>query len=202
MVTLTVLLGVATPAVAEERSTPALNSERIEQRFGSYGIELLDQTDAVRTASLYSLEDGETVTRTFAVTRYTDSSDGRLAGVHERILAGGSIGATLAEAGWTVHRRHLWIGEVPATTGIGSLMHIDAAARLAVHVFHLEVSRGNEHLPYATIAEIHHPDYLDHAGIEELFGRIEGTSGDMVASMLELALGKTLQIKGKPPGGD
>jgi hypothetical protein len=94
-----------------------------------------------------------------------------------------------------VERRHLWIGEVPATTGIAAMMDIDSSSRLGVHVFDLEVSRRTERLRYATIAEVHHPDYLDQAGIEELFGRIEGTSGQQAATMLSLVLGKMLDLK-------
>jgi len=194
MLAFSALLGVAAPALADDDSPPLLNSERIEQRFGSYGIELLAQTDAVRIASLYSLENGEKVTRTFAVTRYSDSVDARLAQAHERILAGGSIGATLAEAGWTVTRRHLWVGDVPATTGIGSLMNIDDSSPLGLHVFDLEVSRGDEQLHYATIAEVHHPDHLDRNGIEQLFGPTESASGTRAATMLGLTLDAMLEL--------
>ncbi len=189
------LLGVAAPTLADDDSTTLLNSERIEQRFGSYGIELLAQTDAVRTASLYSLENGEKVTRTFAVTRYSDSVDARLSQAHERILAGGSIGATLAKAGWTVTRLHLWVGDVPATADIGSLMNIEDSSPLGLHIFDLEVSRGDERLHYATIAEVHHPDHLDRNSIEQLFGRIEVPSGTRAASMLRLTLNAMLEVK-------
>ncbi len=194
MLAFSALLGVAAPTLADERASPTLNSERIEQRFGSYGIEVLSQADSVRAASLYSLEHDEPVTRTFAVTRLPDSVDAQLDEAHERILAGASIGATLAEAGWKVDRRHLWIGEVPATTGIARLMHIDAPSRLAIHIFDLEISRTSERLRYATIAEIHHPDYLDQDGVIDLFGRVEGASGQQAAAMLELVLGKTLKL--------
>lgn len=200
MAALAVMLSLTAPAIADEPTSPRLNSERIEQRFGSYGIELLNQTETVRVANLYSLDEGVTVTRTFAVTRHADSIDARLRQAHERILAGASIGATLADAGWTVERRHLWMGDLPATSGISALMRIDGPTRLGVHIFDLEISRESERMVYATIAEIHHPDYLDHADIERLFGPAAGESDERAAFMLQLALNQMLEPQW--PAGD
>jgi hypothetical protein len=188
MVILSMALGMAAPAIADEQSATRLNSERIEQRFGSYGIEVLSQSENLRIASLYSIERGEPVTRTFAVTRYADAIGDRLGQVHQRILGGSSIGATLAEEGWTVERHHLWTGDLPATSKVTRLMHLPGPTRLAVHLFDLEITRGSESLIYATIAEVHHPEYLDQAGVERLFGRIDAANGEQAASMLQLTV--------------
>ena len=56
-----------TAKVTIEELRPLLNSERIERKFGSYGIDVLRNDDAVRMSNLYSLRDGEKICRTFAV---------------------------------------------------------------------------------------------------------------------------------------
>lgn len=104
----------------DPRSAAQLNSERIEQRFGSYGIEVLSSDDALRVANLYSTEVDHGVCRTFAVTRFPDPV---------------------------------------------------AAA-------------------YATIAEVHHADYLALGDLIVIFGDDwrEGLDAEAAASMLALTL--------------
>jgi hypothetical protein len=41
-----------------------LNSERIEQTFGSYGIDVIASDALLRVSNLYSRHDGEKITRT------------------------------------------------------------------------------------------------------------------------------------------
>jgi len=48
-------------------SRALLNSERIEQRFGSYGITVLEQSDLTRVSNLYTLEEERETCRTFAI---------------------------------------------------------------------------------------------------------------------------------------
>ena len=65
--------GAETAAQAERANAPSperrelLNSERIAQRFGSYGIEVLESDGRVRVSNLYSNEQGGRICRTFAV---------------------------------------------------------------------------------------------------------------------------------------
>ncbi|QOC22870.1 hypothetical protein IC757_01505 [Wenzhouxiangella sp. AB-CW3] len=187
MLTLGTLLGVAAPAMIASDSAGLLNSERIEQKFGSYGIEVLDQTGEVRVATLHSREAVGTVTRTFAVTRFHDPVDPRLAEAHQRIRDGASIGATLAGDGWEVGREHIWTGELPAGSRLEPLMGEAPGTRLAVHVFDLTARRGGEALLYATIAEVHHPDHLDQTALEDLFGQHEAAT-DRSAQLLHHVL--------------
>ena len=202
MVILSGLLGATAPALSEESSGSLLNSERIEQRFGSYGIKVMQQDEQVRVASLYSLESSIRVTRTFAVTRFPDSIDPRLASQHEKILSGGSIGAVFTDAGWEVSRRHLWLGELPATAGIRSMMGDTESGRLAVNIFDLVLSRDGERRVYASITEVHHPDHLTLSDLEQLYSPIAVDHGDRAAELLMLTLNRVLQLQVPDDRGD
>ena len=147
--------------VAAAPARELLNSERIEQTFGSYGIEVLESDGAVRVSNLYSEQGAERICRTFAVVRYPADVPPELTAEHETIVAGGSIGATFAARGWTVVKTHRYFGEVPTTSRLRALMGGTAADRLAVHVYALDVVKSGARYEYARIAEVHHPDYLD-----------------------------------------
>src|SRR5262245_20843411 len=95
--TITVLgwmaLCLACAVSAQTRPQPGrelLNSERIEQKFGSYGIEVLRSDTRARAADLFSTATsggGEQRTcRTFAVTRYPDEIAPAFAAEHREIL--------------------------------------------------------------------------------------------------------------------
>lgn len=160
----------AQPAPVEVPQRELLNSERIERRFGSYGIDVLQSDGRYRVSNLYSVHDGAKICRTFAVVAYPAQPDSRYAREHEEIAAGGSIGAVFARNGWTVTKRHLHFGELPATRKVAELMGADDGERLAVHIYELTVARDDTSLPYATIAEIHHPDYLSLADLPRIYG--------------------------------
>lgn len=148
-----------------------LNSERIEARFGSYGIEVVKAEGELRVSNLHSGPPGDTTTRTLAVVLLPGRVDPRLAGEHQAIIAGGSIGAVLRESGWTVRKHHLWFGELtgrPEWGRLWSMLRI-APQNLAVHVYELEAAGTGEPIPYATIAELHHPDYLPLDDLTALF---------------------------------
>jgi hypothetical protein len=148
-----------------------LNSERIAQRYGNYGVEVLQQEGAVRVSSLYSFSNGKRVCRTYAVVEFLTPVDPRLAAVHRRILAGASLGATLAASGWHVTKSRHFLAEVPATARVATLMDHPDETRLAVDVYVLTASRQAVAIDYALIAEIHHPGYLTLADLEALYGR-------------------------------
>ena len=46
-----------------------LNSERIEQTFGSYGIDVVFSDSSLRISNLYSMESGAPVTRSRTIAR-------------------------------------------------------------------------------------------------------------------------------------
>jgi len=140
-----------------------LNSKRIEQRFGSYGIEVLASEAGLRRSGLLSY-DGDTATcRTYAVVQFAEQLDERFDKAHSRVLAGDSIGATFRDDGWDIRKHTLYIGTVrlPGTaTEIGRLMRLTGAHDLALHVYQLVIARDDIELEYATILEAHHPEYL------------------------------------------
>ena len=149
-----------------------LNSERIEQRFGSYGMEVLASEAGLRRSSLFSY-DGDTATcRTYAVVQFAEQFDNRYGDAHSRVLAGNSIGATFKESGWEIRKNTLYVGHIrlPETrTQVGELMRLSGAHDIALHVYQLLLVRDDRPLEYATILEAHHPEYLSETQLRELF---------------------------------
>ena len=149
-----------------------LNSERIERRFGSYGIEVLASEAGLRRSSLFS-HDGDTATcRTYAIVQFQDQLDDRYDDEHEQILAGNSIGATFKENGWNIRKNTLFIGTIrlpDSRTEIGELMRLSGAHDLSLHVYQLVLVREDSALEYATIMETHHPEYLSETDLREIF---------------------------------
>ena len=166
-----VVIAAALSACALEPES--LNSERIEDRFGSYGIEVLSHEAGIRRSSLYSV-DGETrICRTYAVVRFVDESTPRVAEAHAEILAGQSIGATFKSTGWQIGKVTLHVGSL--TPGgpdhaLNSLMRIDGSTELAVHAYQLVLEKDAQTIDYATIVETHHPDYMSRQELEDLYG--------------------------------
>jgi hypothetical protein len=161
-------------AVAQPSETAAfrelLNSERIEQEFGSYGLEVLHSDAMLRISNLYSESDGSRTGRTFAVVLYPSEIDPLFAAEHATILDGGSIGAVFASAGWSVTKRHLWYGELESSARLADLMRIEEGLPLAVHVYVLHVSKAAASFEYAALAEIHHPEYLHLDELRPIYG--------------------------------
>ena len=156
-----------------------LNSERIERRFGSYGIDVLASEAGLRRSSLFSL-DGDTATcRTYAVVQFVEQLDERYDEAHSKVLAGNSIGATFRDDGWAVQKNTLYIGTIrlpERPTEIAELMRLTGTHDLALHVYHLVLAREDVALEYATIMEVHHPEYLTVPELRELFEYDEGPS--------------------------
>ena len=165
-------LAAAAPAAAQTPQRELLNSERIAAEFGSYGVEVLDEDSDARVSNLFSGMGEQRICRTFAVVRYRHS-DPALREEHAAIVAGGSIGAVFAAAGWQVRKTHLSIGTITATQRLGSLMRIAPGTLLAVHVYALDVAKDGRTLEYAALAELHHPDYLTRDEVVEIYGSAE-----------------------------
>ncbi len=151
----------------------ALNSERIEDRFGSYGIEVLSHEAGVRRSSLYSLEGVTRVCRTYAVVHFQDESTARVAEAHADVLAGQSIGTTFKTSGWQIRKATLYIGTISLDAskhGIGELMQLDGEVDLGIHAYQLILEKESQSIDYATIVHAHHPDYLSIDELTELYG--------------------------------
>ncbi len=151
----------------------ALNSERIARKFGSYGVEVIENNENIRVSNLYSIGPAGRVCRTFAVVRLTDDIDVAYAAEHARILEGGSIGAVFKRNGWTIEKRHQYIGEMAIgkqAIRLARLMRIEPPMTLAVHIYVLAISKNGRSFDYAMIAEVHHPDYLTTGGLWSVYG--------------------------------
>lgn len=150
-----------------------LNSERIEEQFGNFGIDVISHRDGLRRASLYSTHEDGKITRTYAIVHFDDVPEILLRDEHARILAGASIGATFKSAGWSVKKQTLYIGSLDTgddVHGIQPLMRLTAAPDLAMHVYRLHINKDQQSIEYATIIELHHPDYLTPARLQTLYG--------------------------------
>lgn len=178
---------VFAPALLTAQESIPLNSERIEMRFGSYGLEVLEDGPDVRVSKLFSGAGNDKITRTFAVVTYPARVAPELAAEHRAILVGGSIGAVFAAAGWTVHKHNRYIGELAASPALRALMRREDARMLATHVYLLEVERGGRRFDYAVITEIHHPDYLSAGEIAAIYGRVPALTPS-AARALDMAL--------------
>jgi hypothetical protein len=164
-----------------------LNSERIAAAFGNYGIEVLEQDDEVRVSNLFSTDADERTCRTFAVVRY-GRIGAEIRAEHAAILAGGSIGAVFASAGWEVRKTHLRYRELAATPRLAKLMRVGPGTLLAMHVYVLDVANQSGRHEYATLAEIHHPEYLGSEELLAIYGPAnEAARPDALAAMLATA---------------
>lgn len=149
-----------------------LNSERIDERFGSYGIEVLSSEAGLRRSNLYSTESGQRTCRTYAVVRFTGDSRALVDSEHEQILAGNSIGAIFKASGWSIHKESLYVGALrldEAARSIADLMRVDIDTEVAMHIYRLLLEKDGEALEYATIMELHHPEYLGKSDLEEMY---------------------------------
>lgn len=160
-------------ALATACAGPGLNSERIEQRYGSYGVELIEQGRDVRLSCLFSSHGAHQVCRTVAMVWFEHPVDPGLAEADRLIRGGASIGATFQRLGWHVDKANIDIGEFRLTSPVmGARMDIAVPAVLAMHIYRFRAARDGRRLNYATIVELHHPDYLDRSDVERLYRRL------------------------------
>jgi len=160
------------PAASAGSPAPLLNSERIRQKFGSYGIDVLSESENLRVSNLYSFENGRKIMRTLAVVIYPQSIPGSVTAAHSEIKSGQSIGEVFKRHGWLVEKQDMCMGEIPASSdfaGVYASMGGIAETNLALHVYRLSVSKGGLRSDYALIAEIHHPDYLDAKQLRDIY---------------------------------
>jgi hypothetical protein len=152
-----------------------LNSERIQQTFGSYGVEVLQASSEGRVSSLYSGSGDDKVTRTFAVVKFSGRVRPAFADEHSRVESGQSLGAVFKAAGWRIEKHSIFVGEmeVPAKyTLLSGLMQLSLPKYLAAHVYLFVILKDNRSYNYATIIELHHPDYLSAADLWAIYGEI------------------------------
>jgi hypothetical protein len=154
---------------------PLLNSERIEETFGSYGVDILQSNEDGRVSSLYSMSGDDKITRTFAVVKFSGPVRRAFADEHAQVVAGQSLGAVFKSAGWEIGKVSYFVGEmeIPAKYSLlTELMQIGLPQFLAAHVYQFVIRKDGRSFDYATIAELHHPDYLSADDLEAVYGEI------------------------------
>ena len=152
-----------------------LNSERIERAFGSYGVDVIRSSASTRVSSLYSGDGNSKITRTFAVVKFPDRIRSPYAAEHARVVTGESLGAVFKSAGWRIEKHNIYVGEfeIPAKYGlISELMQTDLPEFLATHVYVFVINKNERSYNYATIVELHHPDYLSAEDLRRTYGEI------------------------------
>lgn len=132
-----------------------LNSQRIELKFGSYGVDILAQNHTSRLANLYSFYEGQKSTRTLAFTRYHLPMDKALLLAHEEILKGGSIGSTLKNHGFQVKKQFFFLENI-------SMPKISYFTNnnLPAVIYELIANIDGRDLHYCTILEVYDPNFL------------------------------------------
>ena len=183
------LVSAALSACATQQAM--LNSDRIEQRYGSYSVTVLSQDAGVRRSSLQSIEKAGPVCRTYAVVLFSGSLADKILPIHELIVSGASIGSTFQDNGWSIEKQTTHIGSIELQdTGhpLAKLMDLDTPSTLGTHAYELRVSECDEVHYYATIIETHHPDYLDIRQLRDIYGHPEPTTPDESLRIYKLVL--------------
>lgn len=147
-------------------SAKLLNSERIEKKFGGYGIDVLYNTAQLRVSNLY---DGKKITRTLAVVDYPETIDSSFAKEHQLIVAGGSIGNVFKSHGWTIEKKNIFLGELAPSADykkLYALMGNIPPSKLSIWIYVFYIRKEGKAFPYATISEVYHPGYLSLADLK------------------------------------
>jgi hypothetical protein len=185
----TVVLAAALSACSLQPEV--LNSERIKDRFGTYGVEIIDQNDSTRRSNLYSTHDGVSVSRTYAVVEFVGSNIVDMSEVHDKVIDGASIGSTLKDDGWQIRKETIYVGTLDLP-GLGhpiaQLMRLQKDADLAVHAYNLHIEKASMSVQYATIIETHHPAYLTESELRQLYSTSTVTDADEINRIHQLVL--------------
>jgi hypothetical protein len=149
------------------------NSDRIRLRFGSYGIEIIENDLKIRVSNLYSVEDGVRTSRTFAVVVYPSVIEPAFSKEHDEITNGQSIGIVFKNNGWVINKHHQYFGKIEGTSeksAVVSVLGEIGNAQPVVHVYSLFVKKHDAEYHYASIAEVHHPQYLGLDDLKAIYG--------------------------------
>ena len=188
---LSVLAFAASPQLEDIRHLQTmLNSERIEYFFGSYGVEILSQAASdcseTRISKLYSLHDGQKITRTLAIVRYASPVSPSLETVHNNILAGASIGAAFKNAGWQLIKEPVFFGEIPLEETLRKWMQVESAQNASLQIYDLKVANATTpKIFYCRIIEIHSPLYLHTNLLSALYPETFSVYREADAQLLE-----------------
>ena len=158
---------------AEKQASELGNSDRIRLKFGNYGIEIVENGLRIRVSNLFSTTAGHQTNRTFAVVMYPAVIEPAFQKEHEAIINGQSIGIVFKDNGWMIEKRHQYIGQLETLTDfsdVHALFGDIGEVQPVIHVYSLIVKKGQDEFHYASIAEVHHPEYLDMDELKAICG--------------------------------
>ena len=157
----------------------------IEKKFGSYGLDVIENNNENRISFLFSNGDHYIALNkinaakkstgykkkyhTLALVSFIDSA--KISEVHKKIIEGGSIGATFKDYGWSITKDSLLVLELSRDIHpvIQKWLKSKTYENLAVHVYTLTVKNKTQTIRYAEIIEIHHPDYLSLTKLKDIY---------------------------------
>jgi hypothetical protein len=157
----------------------------IEKKFGSYGLDVIENNNENRISFLFSNGDHYIALNkinavkkstgykkkyhTLALVSFIDSA--KISEVHKKIIEGGSVGATFKDYGWSITKDSLLVLELSRDIHpvIQKWLKSKAYENLAVHVYTLTVKNKTQTIRYAEIIEIHHPDYLSLTKLKDIY---------------------------------
>ncbi|OGQ21515.1 MAG: hypothetical protein A3I05_03675 [Deltaproteobacteria bacterium RIFCSPLOWO2_02_FULL_44_10] len=176
------------PSVVFSATKPLLNSEMIQNKYGSYGVKVLKKTPTLRVSKLYSTHDGKEIARTLAFVIFPKVIDERVREEHVLITEKSqSIGSTFKQRGWIVQKQNRYFGmrpEIPKN--VRQLMGGIEDQPLVLHIYELSVEQEGKKIHYCTIAELHHPDYLTTKKLKKIYGKHTEISAPHTISLDEI----------------
>ncbi len=182
----TELRGSDTPQVT---ANTLLNSERIQMKYGSYGVDILHSDSTTRITSLYSEDGNRRITRTYAVVLYPAVIESAILQEHYMILRGGSIGQVFKDMGWIIDKQSIYFGLLPPSEQFDSIYEMMGGINptgLALYMYMFAVEKDGLSYDYATIAEVYHPDYLNIDDINIIYAAVR--EGAIAATEVEKKL--------------
>jgi hypothetical protein len=151
------------------------NSDRIRLKFGNFGIEVLEHGSGIRVSNLYSVEAGKRTNRTLAIVACPAVMEPAFSDEHAAIMGGESIGIVFRNSGWEIEKRHHYFGDLDSPnvdSGDACLFGDTEWAHAAIHVYSLIVRKQDTGFLYASIAELHHPEYLTLDDLGAIYGNV------------------------------
>jgi len=163
----------------ENRVSDLANSDRIRLKFGNYGIDVIENGLRIRVSNLFSTDAGVKTNRTFAVVMYPAVIEAAFKKEHEAIIAGQSIGIVFKDNGWSIEKHHHYIGEIDPSSDFSAIHSVFGdigSIKPVIHVYSLNIRKDKTDIHYASIAEVHHPGYLDMEELRTIYGsEFDGT---------------------------
>lgn len=188
---LALFLSVACQSIGDDGARLPLNSERIEQRFGSYGVHVIAQSGRDRATCLYSRETSGPVCRTVALVRFAYPEPPGLEAPLAEIRAGASLGQTIADYGYSITKLNREMEAVDIAQNDGEVLaawfRLEPPVALAAHRYRLDAVRNAERVTVAEVLELHHPAYLDAAEVVSIYRSLPGTRDEVRPLAADLA---------------